>query len=518
MKLKKFLPIIFSAAFFMPAQISAASMTLNTQDAELNSTIMLVARMGGINVSVDDSVKGTISLSLNNIDPIKALKIIAKTKNLHLIEESGIFIITADFNNKRFMQTYVFPIKFADAETLKQAVIISLDPETTTNLSNKLTRTIKLSGLDEGEGDSDSVRISTTKVASDEISSNDEKPSTRSEKIDRKDRVFVNPEINALILYGTPAEYERVKRLLETLDVELKQVSVEAKILAIDKEASKNLGVEWMWSSIDGTYSAQSERNRYSESSNGYSNESSQGWSAQSELSRSSSRKYSTDKGSSYEEENAAKFVLANQLLDANIFSGSGLIQFGRSLTSFMGFNWALSARINALVTNGKAKILSRPNVTTIQGKEAVINVGSSVPVPKVQTTNSTVTTSIDYRDAGIILKYTPRINADGTITATIHTEVSTPQYVADMGAYRFNTRSADTTVTVRDGEPMVIGGLIGAEESKSVSKIPFLGDLPILGALFRNHKKSKSESELIIFLTAHVLDGNSDETLSDKP
>lgn len=471
MKLKKFLPIIFSAAFFMPAQISAASMTLNTQDAELNSTIMLVARMGGINVSVDDSVKGTISLSLNNIDPIKALKIIAKTKNLHLIEESGIFIITADFNNKRFMQTYVFPIKFADAETLKQAVIISLDPETTTNLSNKLTRTIKLSGLDEGEGDSDSVRISTTKVASDEISSNDEKPSTRSEKIDRKDRVFVNPEINALILYGTPAEYERVKRLLETLDVELKQVSVEAKILAIDKEASKNLGVEWMWSAIPQISSTRAENMK---NSNAY-----------------------------------------------------GLIQFGRSFgnatfndSEFNGVRneWYYGAKINALVTNGKAKILSRPNVTTIQGKEAVINVGSSVPVPKVQTTNSTVTTSIDYRDAGIILKYTPRINADGTITATIHTEVSTPQYVADMGAYRFNTRSADTTVTVRDGEPMVIGGLIGAEESKSVSKIPFLGDLPILGALFRNHKKSKSESELIIFLTAHVLDGNSDETLSDKP
>ena len=86
------------------------------------------------------------------------------------------------------------------------------------------------------------------------------------------------------------------------------------------------------------------------------------------------------------------------------------------------------------------------------------------------------------------------------------------------MGAYRFNTRSAETTVTVRDGEPMIIGGLIGAEEEKSVSKIPFLGDLPILGALFRNHRKSKSESELIIFLTAHVLGGNSNEILSVKP
>ena len=188
-----------------------------------------------------------------------------------------------------------------------------------------------------------------------------------------------------------------------------------------------------------------------------------------------------------------------NRKYDSN--SGYGIIQFGRGPDG-------IPFEFYALVANGKAKILSRPNVTTIQGREAIINVGSSVPVPKESITNSTTTTSIEYRDAGIILKYTPRVNADGTITATIHTEVSTPQYVADLKAYRFNTRSADTTVTVRDGEPMVIGGLIGAEESKAVSKIPFLGDLPILGALFRNNRKSKSESELMIFITAHVLKG----------
>ncbi|MBQ4494286.1 MAG: type II and III secretion system protein, partial [Selenomonadaceae bacterium] len=201
----------------------------------------------------------------------------------------------------------------------------------------------------------------------------------------------------------------------------------------------------------------------------------------------------------------------------SNDSTGYGIIKFGRSHEGYP-FEFYYGARINALVTDGKAKILSRPNVTTIQGREAVINVGSSVPVPKVSSTNTSTTTSIEYRDAGIILRYTPRINSDGTITAKIHTEVSTPQYIPDMQAYRFNTRSAETTVTVRDGEPMIIGGLIGAEEAKSVSKIPFLGDLPILGALFRNHRKSKSESELIIFLTAHVLRGASNETLSDKP
>ena len=142
-----------------------------------------------------------------------------------------------------------------------------------------------------------------------------------------------------------------------------------------------------------------------------------------------------------------------------------------------------------------------------MQGKEAVINIGGSVPVPTVSTTNSTVTTSVQYKEAGIILRYTPKASDDGYITAKVHTEVSSPVYVESLKAYRFQERSADTTVRLKNNETMVIGGLIGEEESKSLSKVPFLGDLPILGAFFRNNKNSKTESELMIFLTASVLE-----------
>ena len=452
----------------MPAQIEASPMTLSVHDADLRATIMLVAKTGGLNVSVDDSVKGTISIALTNVEPRRVLDIIARTKSLQLLNEAGIFIFTA--SSVEAMQSYVFPIRYGNAETLKEAVIMSLDADTE-RLPNQTTRIKNADGT-----------ISYRYTYRDEDSS---ERSTDFKNVTRKDRVYINPEINALILYGTPAEYERVKNLLATLDVELKQVSVEAKIVAIDKEASKNLGVEWRWSTAPQYPERDIEYTAPTYNSNG------------------------TLRTPGYYKETYTR--------ESNESTGHGIIQFGRGPLG-IPFEFYYGAKINALVTDGKAKILSRPNVTTIQGREAVINVGSSVPVPKISSTNTATTTEFEYRDAGIILRYTPRINADGTITAQIHTEVSTPQYVEAMGAYRFNTRSADTTVTVRDGEPMIIGGLIGAEESKSVSKIPFLGDLPILGALFRNHRKSKSESELIIFLTAHVLDGNSNDTLSDKP
>lgn len=444
-----------AAAFFICANVHAAPMTLNVHNSDLRSTIMMVARAGGINISVDDSVKGEISMSLFDTEPEKILDIIAKTKNLTLLKDGSIYILTSKISGGALMQSYVLPIKFGDAETLRKAVVMSLDPETET-IPDHMTRTRNNDGsftyrYSYREDDSDSGR-----------------ENTRQEKIKREDRVSVNPDVNALILFGTESEYERAKNLLQELDVELKQVSVEARILAIDKSASKNLGVEWMWSTVP----------QYPE--------------REIEITE-------TNSGRVIETEKYTR--------NANDSTGYGIIQFGRGPEG-IPFEMYYGARINALVTNGKAKILSRPNVTTIQGHEAIINVGSSVPVPKVSSTNTSTTTEIEYRDAGIILKYTPRINVDGTITAVIHTEVSTPQYVEDLKAYRFNTRSADTTVTVRDGQPMVIGGLIGAEDAKSVRKIPFLGDLPILGALFRNHKKDKSESELLIFLTAHVING----------
>ena len=451
--MKKFLSTTAAAFFMMTSAVSAAPMSLNVHDADLRATIIMVTRAGGLNVSVDDAIKGNISVSLANVEPIKILEVIAKTKNLNLVHDGDIFIMTTTFNNFEPMQSYVLPIHYADAEVLRKAVVMSLNRDNT--VENSATATSDNNKKSSGSSVSMWWRYeSRNKVEED--------------KEKRDERVFYSPDVNALVLYGTETEYQRAKKILEVLDVELKQVSLEAKLLAIDKNASKNLGVEWFWSAFP---------------------------------------QYPDREIESYQSSSGAYRERITYDRNFNDNTGYGILRFGKGPEGYP-FEWYYGAKINALVTNGKAKILSRPNVTTIQGHEAVINVGSSVPIPKVSTNNTATTTEIEYRDAGIILKYTPRVNADGTITATIHTEVSTPQYVEELKAYRFNKRSADTVVTVRDGEPMIIGGLIGAEEEKSISKIPILGDLPILGALFRSHKKNKSESELMIFLTAHVLKG----------
>ena len=203
--MKKLLSM-FVTAFFICNPANA--MSLNVHDSDLRATIMLVARTGGLNISVDDSIGGKISISLANTEPKKILEIIAKTKNLNLIQDGNIFIMTSNFNTGSLMKSYLLPIQYGDAEILRKAVIMSLDPDTE-KIPDQMSRKKNSDG-------SFTYNYS--------FKDSDGKNSGREEKIRREERVLINPDVNALILFGTESEYERAKNILETMDIELKQV------------------------------------------------------------------------------------------------------------------------------------------------------------------------------------------------------------------------------------------------------------------------------------------------------
>ncbi len=191
------------------------------------------------------------------------------------------------------------------------------------------------------------------------------------------------------------------------------------------------------------------------------------------------------------------------------------VVSMKKSLGEKIGVSWEWSkiphnftydATLDLLISQGKARVLSKPNIVTMQGREAVINIGGEVPVPAVSVTNTTTTTSIDYRPAGIILKCRPFVNDKGYIESTLHIEVSSPSYVKEMKAYSFQKRSVDTQVRLQDGETLIIGGLISKDEEKHFTKVPFLGDIPILGKLFQSSSHLESEDEIMIFIKAKIL------------
>ena len=447
MILKKSLVLLIFLLFYSTISF-AAPVTMRAVDADVRALLSSVAHVGNLSVVIDQTVNGKVTANINGLEPKDALYMIAKARGFTVENIGGTFIITDVGRAVNFRQIYTFPVQHAELETIKTALQLALKNSVAKSVASSNQTKTKDKAAD------------ATKIAS--------------ANFETENRVMTDAAHGAIIFYGTQSEAEKARSLIASLDTPPKQISLMAKVVAIQKDASKDLGVEWRWSALP----------QYPESRITYEYEYADDDSTRRR--RTSTREYERS------------------------FEGSdnipGIIRFGKGPEGYP-YEFYYEAKINALITDGKAKILSQPNITTLQGKEAVINIGGSVPVPTVSTTNSTVTTSIQYRNAGIILRYTPRASNDGYITADVHTEVSSPLYVESLKAYRFQERSADTTVRLRNNETMVIGGLIGEEESKSFSKVPFLGDIPILGALFKNNKRTKSESELMIFLTAKVLD-----------
>ena len=412
---------------FLPLPAAAAPVTIDVTGGDVRSVLLAVARMANIPLVVDDAVTGSVTAHLTG-EGEEVLRLIAAARGIHIERHGAVFLaLSADARTEN-RRVHSYTVRYADPEELAHAVNLSLT----------------------GEG----------KRAI--VSKNNEERLNEGSDSDTQRRVLVDRATNTLLFYGTESEALSVREIISALDVAPQQVSLEARVIAISKQAAKELGVDWSWSSIP----------QYPKTERG------------------------TD----------GHWQVGERNTGMGGTNTPGIIRFGRGPEG-IPFEFYYSAAIRALITDGRAKMLARPNITTVQGHEALINIGAEVPVPRTTTSNTVTTTGIDYREAGIILRYTPRVTEDGNIVARVHTEVSTPVYVEDLKAYRFQKRSADTTVRLRNGETMVIGGLIDSDESRSLSKIPFLGDIPILGAFFRSVRTSKTETELMIFLTAHVLD-----------
>lgn len=412
--------------------ISVSANELEAVDVDIRNLLTSIALANNLNIVISDEVQGNVSVKLSNINAQDMIKIIAENNNYtYQFKDNVIYISKGD----KDINLYTVQINYLELDKIAQIINLML----TGNLPDKID-------------DKDKKTVINNKVMIDETE-------------------------NTISFYGTLKQYEQIKNFLQEQDKPQKQVSLEAKVTAIQKDAAKDLGVSWEWSKLP--------------------------QSPEHEITYDTVKHTVINEDGSKEE--ITDYLPVDEVTrkwndDENI---PGVIRFGKGVDGYP-YEFYYAAKIDALISDGKANILARPNITTIQGKEAVINIGSEVPVPTVSTTNSTTTTSIKYREAGIILKCIPRVNEDGIITVKVHTEVSSPMYVEDMKAYRFQKRSANTIVRLKDGQTMVIGGLIGSDEAKQMSKIPFLGDIPILGNLFKHIQKSKSDTEVMIFLTAH--------------
>lgn len=169
-----------------------------------------------------------------------------------------------------------------------------------------------------------------------------------------------------------------------------------------------------------------------------------------------------------------------------------------------------LQTTVNALISEGKAKVIAKPRIATLDNHEALINIGRRIPyaVP-VSSGSNTVQWSVEYIDAGVKLKITPCLGEDGLIVTSIQPEVSSISEWRTTAAGEFpviSTRNAQATLRVKDGETIVVGGLLSETERETVSRLPILGYLPVAGMLFSNKMLEKEKTEIVFMITPHVI------------
>lgn len=210
----------------------------------------------------------------------------------------------------------------------------------------------------------------------------------------------------------------------------------------------------------------------------------------------------------------------------------AGATKMGAPGTFYGGENWntrdwggwlvrhtaQINATVRALITQGKARILSRPNISTMSGEKAKILIGGSIPVP----VSNDGSIGIQWREYGVKLNIEPVVDSMDKITSRVHAEVSTLDYSHAVTENGFTipalaTREADSVIHVANGMTMVIGGLLNSEDSKTVSKIPLLGNIPILGEFFKYTSTTRDKREMIILITPYLVGEDSLVPMSDK-
>lgn len=266
-------------------------------------------------------------------------------------------------------------------------------------------------------------------------------------------RIMVDEQRNALIFVGTAEEYAQFRTLVQQMDRAPLEVMIEATIAEVTLRDSENLGAVFDYDS----------------------------------------------------ERTAAPNRTIVQSDDGGI-----LFSLVRSRAQIL-------ARVNALASNNRLQVLSSPRLVTASGKAAAISVGTQVPIITSQETangqvggNTSILQSIQYRPTGVILNVQPVINSNRRVELTVSQEVSAAQ-TNDLSGVQspvIITRSLQTTLSLNDGETVLLGGMISENYSSGDSGIPYLKDIPLLGSLFKNQSSSVDRTELIILITPYIIDG----------
>ncbi|QTT91338.1 type IV pilus secretin PilQ [Pseudomonas chlororaphis] len=407
-------------------------LSLNFQDIEVRSVLQLIADFTNLNLVASDTVQGGITLRLQNVPWDQALDLVLKTKGLDKRKVGNVLLVApADEIAARERQELESQKQIADLEPLRRELL----------------------------------QVNYAKAA--EIAKLFQSVTRAEDKSDERGSITVDERTNNIIAYQTRERLDELRRIVSQLDIPVRQVMIEARIVEANVDYDKSLGVRWGGSiQNQGNWNASGVSN----GTNGSSTIGTPG---------------STSSNSPFVDLGAT----------ANT-SGLGI--------AFITDNVLLDLELTAMEKTGNGEIVSQPKVVTSDKETAKILKGTEIPYQEAASSGAT---SVSFKEASLSLEVTPQITPDNRIIMEVKVTKDEPDYlnkVQDVPPIKKNEVNAK--VLINDGETIVIGGVFSNTQSKVVDKVPFLGDVPYLGRLFRRDVVSEKKSELLVFLTPRIM------------
>jgi len=471
-------------------------LSLNFQNIDIRSVIAILAEFTGQNVVAGDDVNGTITLKLDDVPWDEALDFIMMTKNLEKFESDSVTLIAPVGEIKKYKQ-----------QQQETAVVIEqLDPLVTEYIKINYGKAVDfrslLNGADAGAFGSCGVTATATTsnlsstnapgsiktgstVGGDAATGLSGSETTAKNKEDLRvlsprGSVVVDARTNTLIVRDTTKRLEDARKLIRKLDIPVRQVMIESRVVIASDTLTKNLGVKF---------------------------------GVQSKTTMDSSKSFALGGGiqtiRTVNQPTQFTGDPSNMLVDLGAAAIGGTPPGALGMTLARTADYVLNLELSALQAEGKAELLSNPRVMTMDRCTAIMTQGVQIPVTTPASANNPATTT--YVPAVLELNVTPQITPSGSVVMNLVVKKDTQSTtLAVLNNPAIDTRQVKTSVLVGDGETVILGGVYENTDTKAKNKIPFFSDLPGIGFLFTNSSVTAVNNELLIFVTPKIMTDNS--------
>jgi len=429
-------------------------LSLNFQNIEVRALLQVIADFNGLNIITSDTVNGSLTLRLKDVPWDQALDIIMQSKGLDMRKNGSVLWIAP----KDELLTK------EKLELEQKAQIAELEPLRT-----------------------ESFQLNYQKAdAFKQVFGVDGASSSNNRLLSKRGSAVIEPRTNQLFVTDIASKLEEVRKLIQKTDIASKQVLIEARIVEADDTFSKNLGAKLGFADLRGTAGGNP---GYQVSGN--------------QRVAVTGNYLGVGEQTGQAQITSGSFIPDTQFVSLPAAGINGLNPGSLAISLFSSAaNRFLNLELSALEADGKGKIISSPRVVTADQLKASIEQGTELPY---QIATSSGATSVAFRKASLRLEVTPQITPDGNVILDVDVHKDSVGATTVSGI-AIDTKAVKTMVLVENGGTVVLGGIFQQTESDSVTKIPFFGDIPLFGNLFKTRGRVNNKTELLIFITPKII------------